>query len=96
MALLKQYGIGVPRGDVANSVDQVTKIASDLGGECVIKAQVLAGGRGKGHFVGNERGPGGVQIAKSIDDAQRIGRSMLGQVLVTKQTGERGRPCNSV
>ena len=65
-----------------------------LGGEAVVKAQVLAGGRGKGHFDNGFQG--GVHLVSSSEEAGEIAGNMIGSKLVTKQTGEEGRICNKV
>ncbi|MDY6964576.1 MAG: ADP-forming succinate--CoA ligase subunit beta [Halobacteriota archaeon] len=75
------FGIPIPRGDVASSADEVKEIAKTIG-SVVIKAQIHAGGRGKG---------GGVKIANSPDEAYQIAKDMLGMRLVTHQTGPEGK-----
>lgn len=81
--LLRRFGVAVPRGIVARSSEEAYHAAKELGTEVVVvKAQIHAGGRGKG---------GGVKIAKSADEAQEIARQMLGMKLVTHQTGPEGR-----
>jgi succinyl-CoA synthetase beta subunit len=81
--LLKKYGVAVPRGIVARSPEEAYKAAKELGADVVVvKAQIHAGGRGKG---------GGVKLAKSADEAQKIAGEMLGMKLVTHQTGPEGR-----
>lgn len=93
--LLDSYGIGVPKGDVAYNAKEAEQIASKIGGDdMVIKAQVLAGGRGKGHFDNGFKG--GVRIVYSPREASILADQMIGHKLITKQTGERGRICNSV
>jgi len=93
--LLDSYGIGVPKGNVAYNAKEAEQIASQIGGEdMVIKAQVLAGGRGKGHFDNGFKG--GVRIVYSPREASILADQMIGHKLITKQTGERGRICNSV
>lgn len=62
MQLLTSYGIKVPQGSVATTPEQAVEIAKKLGGDVVVKAQVLAGGRGKGHFTGSGL-KGGVKMA---------------------------------
>ena len=87
-ALFKQYGVPVPRGEVALTPDEAGEIARRLGGgTVVVKAQIHAGGRGKG---------GGVKLAKNPDEAARIARDMLGMTLVTHQTGPEGRVVSRV
>jgi succinyl-CoA synthetase beta subunit len=81
--LLKRFGVAVPRGLVVRSPDEAYEAAKELGTEIVVvKAQIHAGGRGKG---------GGVKLAKSADEARDIARQMLGMQLVTHQTGPEGR-----
>src|ERR687893_868874 len=81
--LLKKYGVAVPRGLVARSPEEAYHATKELGTEVVVvKAQIHAGGRGKG---------GGVKLAKSADEARDIARQMLGMKLVTHQTGPEGR-----
>jgi len=81
--LLRKFGVPVPRGLVARSPEEAYHGAKELGSEVVVvKAQIHAGGRGKG---------GGVKLAKSADEAREIARQMLGMKLVTHQTGREGR-----
>ncbi len=81
--LLKNFGVAVPRGQVARSPEEAYQAAKELGTDIVVvKAQIHAGGRGKG---------GGVRLAKSADEAREIARQMLGMKLVTHQTGPEGR-----
>ncbi len=81
--VLAQYGVTVPRGGVAYTPQEATKIAQDLGGPVwVVKAQIHAGGRGKG---------GGVKVVKSLDELKSAASSMIGMTLVTPQTGPQGR-----
>jgi succinyl-CoA synthetase beta subunit len=80
--ILARFGVPVPRGEVAFTADDAGNIARRLGGTIVVKAQIHAGGRGKG---------GGVKLARSADEAERIARDMLGMKLVTHQTGPEGR-----
>jgi succinyl-CoA synthetase beta subunit len=81
--LLKKFGVAVPRGLVARSPEEAYHAAKELGTEVVVvKAQIHAGGRGKG---------GGVKLAKSADEAREIAREMLGMKLITHQTGPEGR-----
>ena len=82
-AILARHGVPVPRGEVAINATEAGEIARRLGGAvCVVKAQIHAGGRGKG---------GGVKLAKSPDEAESIAKHMLGMTLVTHQTGPEGR-----
>ena len=91
-ALLRTYGVAVPRGGIAYTADEAVKVARDLGGPVwVVKAQIHAGGRGAGHFKDNPKGKGGVRVVKSVDAVGQNAAEMLGHVLVTKQTGPAGR-----
>ncbi|CAF1517831.1 unnamed protein product [Rotaria sordida] len=92
MGLLEQAGIRVPKYRVAESVDQVYQIASshELSTDLVMKAQVLAGGRGKGVFDSGLKG--GVKMIFSPDEAKQVASKMLGHRLYTKQTGREGKP----
>jgi succinyl-CoA synthetase beta subunit len=81
-AILAQYGVPVPSGEVVRTPDEAEAAAKKIGGTAVVKAQIHAGGRGKG---------GGVKIAKDVADAVEIARKMLGMRLVTHQTGPEGR-----
>lgn len=93
--LLRKYGIGVPYGDVATTAAEAEAIAKKIGGDdMVIKAQVLAGGRGKGTFDNGLKG--GVRVIYSPTEAKMFADQMIGHKLVTKQTGADGRICNSV
>jgi succinyl-CoA synthetase beta subunit len=81
--ILRAYNVAVPRGKVAFTVDEAVRGAEELGGPVwVVKAQIHAGGRGKG---------GGVKIARSIDEVRALAGQMLGMRLVTHQTGPEGR-----
>src|ERR1700684_3048231 len=80
--ILGLYNVPVPRGEVALSADEAEAAAKNIGGSVVVKAQIHAGGRGKG---------GGVKIATSAAEAAEIARKMLGMKLVTHQTGPEGR-----
>jgi len=81
-AILARYGVPVPRGRMALTVDEARAIAQELGGRVVVKAQIHAGGRGKG---------GGVKLAASADEAAAVASKILGMTLVTHQTGPEGR-----
>jgi succinyl-CoA synthetase beta subunit len=80
--ILAKFGVPVPRGEVATTPDQAADIASRLGTRVVLKAQIHAGGRGKG---------GGVKLADGPEEARRLARDMIGMTLVTHQTGPEGR-----
>ncbi|KAK0704730.1 putative succinyl-CoA ligase [Lasiosphaeris hirsuta] len=93
--LLSKYGIGVPKGSVARSGAEAEAVAKSIGGDdMVIKAQVLAGGRGKGTFDNGLKG--GVRVIYSPTEARMFADQMIGHHLVTKQTGAQGRLCNAV
>ena len=81
-AILAQYNVPVPRGEVAFTVEEAEAAAKKLGGSVVVKAQIHAGGRGKG---------GGVKVAKDAAEAQRTRREDSRHDLVTHQTGPEGR-----
>ena len=86
--ILRQYGVAVPGGQVAFSADEAQKIAQEMGGDVfVVKAQIHAGGRGKG---------GGVKLAKSPAEVREIADKMLGMQLVTHQTGPEGKEVQKV
>src|SRR5499427_9502451 len=96
--LLAQYGVTVPPGDVCDTPEQARKIAQDLLAKVatlfVVKSQIHAGGRGKGTFKSGFQG--GVKLAKSVDETVTLAKTMLGNVLVTKQTGHDGRKVNTL
>jgi len=92
-ALLERHGVPVPRAEVVDSPERARQIAETLGEKVVVKAQIHAGGRGKGRFRGETLG--GVVVAEA-DRAEELVRSMLGNTLVTKQTGEAGRTVHKV
>ena len=86
--ILKRFGVAVPRGIVASTPGEAKVAAVELGGGvCVVKAQIHAGGRGKG---------GGVKVVKSGEEAAEMAREMLGKKLVTHQTGPEGREVRRV
>lgn len=90
--LLAKYGVAVPKGIPAMSVDEAVKAAGELPGPLyVVKAQIHAGGRGAGHFKNNPEGKGGVRLCKTADEVKEAAEAMMNQVLVTKQTGEEGK-----
>src|ERR1700692_2574022 len=85
-AVLREYGVPVPRGNPAFSVDEAVKAANELGGPVwVVKAQIHADGRGKA---------GGVKVVKSVDDVKKEAARLLGSTLVTHQTGPHGKQVN--
>jgi succinyl-CoA synthetase beta subunit len=81
-AILAKYNVAVPRGQVAFSVDEAAAAAHKIGGSVVVKAQIHAGGRGKG---------GGVKIARDASEAAELAKQILGMTLITHQTGPEGR-----
>ncbi len=103
-ALLKKFGVPVPRNVAVTEESQIAAAAAGLGDIVVVKSQIHAGGRGKGRFQdaagkpvmrpGRDEQLGGVVVAKSADEAAQVGRAMLGNILVTKQTGAAGRQVN--
>src|SRR5690349_12686043 len=94
--LLAKFGVPVPAGFAAMSVEEAAAAAAKLPGPLyVVKAQIHAGGRGKGKF--KELGPdakGGVRLARTIEDVRRNAEEMLGNTLVTIQTGAAGKQVN--
>jgi succinyl-CoA synthetase beta subunit len=85
--ILAQFGVPVPRGRVAATAAEARQIAEELGGKVVVKAQIHAGGRGKG---------GGVRLADSVDEAERHAAAIIGMQLVTPQTGPQGQKVKRV
>src|SRR5258707_1099402 len=81
-ALLARFAVPVPRGEVAYTIDEAEAAAKKIGGSVVVKAQIHAGGRGKG---------GGVKVAKDAAEARALSEKILGMTLVTHQTGPEGR-----
>jgi succinyl-CoA synthetase beta subunit len=82
-AILKKYGVAIPKGEVAFSIDEAVKAAELVGGSMwVVKAQIYAGGRGKG---------GGVKLARSLEEVREHAGEILGMRLITHQTGPEGR-----
>ena len=87
-AVLRDYGVPVAKGTAAFSPEEAVKTAKEMGGDVwVVKAQIHAGGRGKG---------GGVKVVKSIDDVRAEAKRMLGMNLVTHQTGPAGKQVNRI
>src|SRR5215470_13042384 len=87
-AMLAKYGVAVPRGGVAYTAEEAVEVAKGLGGPVyVVKAQIHAGGRGKG---------GGVKVVKSTDEVRDTAGKMLGMTLVTHQTGPAGKEVKRV
>jgi len=85
--ILSKYGVAIPRGEVAETAAQAREIAERLAGPVVLKAQIHAGGRGKG---------GGIKVAKSPEEAQSLAEKMIGMTLVTHQTGPQGKKVKRV
>ncbi len=85
--LLRQYQVPTLQGILCSSRDQVIQAAETLGYPCVLKAQIHAGGRGKG---------GGVKLAKTKDEAEKLGEALLGMQLVTPQTGPEGQKVHAL
>lgn len=81
-AILAKYDVPVPRGEVAYTVEEAEAAAKKIGGSVVVKAQIHAGGRGKG---------GGVKVAKTPNEVTEVAKKILGMTLVTHQTGPEGR-----
>src|SRR5256886_14254614 len=93
--LLEKFGVATPRGRAASTPDEAEQGARDLGtNDLVIKAQIHAGGRGKGTFTNGFKGGG--HVCKSPGEARELAAKMLGQTLVTHQTGRAGRGVNKV
>jgi len=90
--ILAQYGVAVLKGGVAWSPEEAERIAASLAApKTVVKAQIHAGGRGKGRFLDDASGRGGVRVATSPAEARAHAEAMLGRVLVTAQTGPAGK-----
>ena len=86
--VLAKYGVTIPRGRVAKTQDEAVAVAKELGTEvCVVKAQIHAGGRGKG---------GGVKVSKGLDAVRKSAEQIIGMNLVTHQTGPQGHPVKQV
>ncbi|HEX5045187.1 MAG TPA: ADP-forming succinate--CoA ligase subunit beta [Candidatus Polarisedimenticolaceae bacterium] len=105
--VLRRFGVPVPRGEAVTSAEDARRVAQELGGgTVVVKAQIHAGGRGKGTFRDAEGRPvlrpdgskplGGVVVVSGPDQAQAVAARMLGNVLVTKQSGPEGREVRRV
>ncbi len=96
--LLKTYGVPISKGIVIFSKDEAEQAARQIGGPIwVVKSQIHAGGRGKGRFKGlGENAKGGVRLARSIEEVKADVEEMLGNILVTKQTGPEGKQVNRI
>lgn len=93
--LMKQAGISVPKFGVAKTKQEAGEVARQLDAkDMVLKAQVLTGGRGKGRFKGGLKS--GVHFVYSPEEVESLAGKMLGDYLITKQTGDKGRVCNTV
>jgi succinyl-CoA synthetase beta subunit len=96
-ALLREAGALVSEGRAITDAAQAQAAAEELGGPVwVVKSQIHAGGRGKGKFKGNESGGGGVRVVKSVDEVVSNVKEMLGETLVTHQTGPDGKQVNTI
>ena len=95
-AVLSEFGVPVPRGFAAYTPDEAASAAEKLGTPVfVVKSQIHAGGRGKGRFEGlGADAKGGVRVVKSVEDVRKNAEEMLGRVLVTHQTGPKGKQVN--
>ncbi|OGD19940.1 MAG: succinate--CoA ligase subunit beta [Candidatus Aminicenantes bacterium RBG_16_63_16] len=80
--ILSQHGVAIPRGEVAETPDKVREIAAKIGPPVILKAQIHAGGRGKG---------GGIKVAQSVEEAKALAGKMIGMTLITHQTGPQGK-----
>lgn len=97
MDVFRGFGIPVPKSGMATSVEEANQLYKDVIGEgkdCVIKAMVLTGGRGLGHFSNGFKG--GVHLCNKPGDVEKFASQMLGQNLITKQTTKEGLPCTKV
>ncbi len=92
--LFEQFNVPSPKGRVAETAEQAQQIAEELSGQVVIKAQIHAGGRGKGTFKNGFEG--GVHLSESAEEIGNIAQQMIDQVLVTHQTGDSGKVVNKV
>ncbi|MFN8356561.1 MAG: ADP-forming succinate--CoA ligase subunit beta [Spirosomataceae bacterium] len=97
--ILKKYGVRIQEGIVADTPEKAVEVARELNAQTgttwyVVKSQIHAGGRGKGKIVGTEQR--GVALAKSLDDVRTISKNILGNVLVTHQTGPEGKKVHKV
>ncbi len=85
--ILRRFGVATPKGQVTEDPEEAGRICEEMGGRCVVKAQIHAGGRGKG---------GGVKLAKSTAEARMLASQILGMQLVTHQTGPEGQRVQKV
>ncbi len=98
-SILKSFGVKIQEGIVAETAEEAVAAAKKLQEETgtgwwVVKAQIHAGGRGKGNIVGSDQS--GVALAKSLDDVKTISSNILGGVLVTIQTGKVGKQVSKI
>ena len=94
--IMEEAGVNVPFGIAAHSVEEAVAAAATIGDEeVVIKSQILAGGRGLGHFITGNKLQGGVHIINTSEVSQ-YATDMIGGTLVTKQSGPQGKPVNTV
>lgn len=97
---MNDFGVALPKGVVAETPEEAAKaftsaeLKATSSNGLVIKAQALTGGRGRGHFTNGFEG--GVKVVKTPEEAKEVASKMLGQRLITKQTGEEGKPVNKV
>ena len=97
MNLFNDYNITTPKYKVCTSIDDINNPIDEFNSkDIVVKAQVLAGGRGKGHWKNGSVSGGGVKMATNISQIKQYTNEMLGNYLITKQTDENGRICNTV
>src|SRR5271169_6777839 len=94
--LLAAAGATVPRGIVASSPVEALAAFAQMGGPVVLKAQIHAGGRGKGRFKDSGQDWGGVKFCRSRDEVGKVAEVMLKYPLVTKQTGEQGQKVGKI
>jgi succinyl-CoA synthetase beta subunit len=80
--ILSQHGVAIPRGEVAETAEEAGEVAAKIGPPVVLKAQIHAGGRGKG---------GGIKVAQTVEEARSLAENMIGMTLVTHQTGPQGK-----
>ena len=85
--ILKKFGVRIPRGEVAETPSHALEIAQEIGPRVVVKAQIHAGGRGKG---------GGVKLAGTPQEAEKLAQEIIGMTLVTHQTGPEGKKVKRV
>lgn len=94
-SLLKQYGVGTPKGIAAFTPEEAYEAAKKLGtDDLVVKAQALTGGRGKGHFDTGYKS--GVHLVKGAEEVKQVAKEMLNHQLITKQSGPAGKPVSAV